>query len=43
VRRLLDRGVVAEADLERIEQETAQIVTDAVRFAEESPEPTRDG
>ncbi|MHB9026652.1 MAG: pyruvate dehydrogenase (acetyl-transferring) E1 component subunit alpha [Armatimonadota bacterium] len=39
-RALLDQDVAAQEELEAIEREARDIVDDAVRFAEESPEPT---
>jgi len=41
-RRLLEIGAVSADELERMDQETQDIVEDAVQFAEESPEPTLD-
>jgi len=41
-RRLLEIGAVSADELERMDQETQDIVDDAVQFAEESPEPTLD-
>jgi len=40
--RLLEIELVTKEDLDRLEQETQDIVADAVQFADESPEPTVD-
>ncbi|MDZ4340731.1 MAG: pyruvate dehydrogenase (acetyl-transferring) E1 component subunit alpha [candidate division NC10 bacterium] len=37
--RLKEEGVLTDPDLEHIERETDELVAEAVRFAEESPEP----
>ncbi|MGH7478366.1 MAG: thiamine pyrophosphate-dependent enzyme, partial [Candidatus Methylomirabilales bacterium] len=37
--RLREEGVLAPQDLEQMERETDELVADAVKFAEESPEP----
>jgi pyruvate dehydrogenase E1 component alpha subunit len=39
-RLLLDEGVASEDELEGLEREVHDVVEDAVRFADESPEPT---
>jgi pyruvate dehydrogenase E1 component alpha subunit len=41
-RRLKERGVLDDAELERIEEHAREVVQDAVRFSEESPEPDVD-
>ena len=37
--KLLDRDVLTEDDITKIREEYHQVVADAVKFAEESPEP----
>jgi pyruvate dehydrogenase E1 component alpha subunit len=37
--KLLDRGIATDAEIEKIREEFQQVAADAVKFAEESPEP----
>ncbi len=37
--KLLDREIVTEDEIAKIREEYQQVVADAVKFAEESPEP----
>ena len=39
---LLDEGILTQEDLDRIDAETTEVIDDAVRFADESPEPSQD-
>jgi pyruvate dehydrogenase E1 component alpha subunit len=41
-RRLFDAGVIAEADVARMQEEVDQIAQDAAEFAEQSPAPSRE-